>query len=62
MLRKSNLTYLVRISPDAHERLKRLAHKAAREGWESLGVKREDLPTLAAVMAEALVRLEETSK
>jgi len=53
---------MVRIPADAHERLRRLAKKAAKEGWESLGSKRGDLPTMAAVVAEALLRLEETSK
>lgn len=48
----------IRIPAEAHEHAKRLAAKVARDGWRSLGVDRDDLPTLGAVIQEALARIE----
>lgn len=47
----------VRVPASAYERLQQLANRAARDGWKSLGSDRSDLPTMAAVIDEALIRL-----
>lgn len=48
----------VRMRPASYERLQRLAAKAVQNGWQSLGASRSDVPTMTAVIDEALLRLE----
>lgn len=59
MKRRDKPACPVRVTADTYERIQRLAQRAVRNGWNSLGAKREDLPTLAAIISEAVERLEE---
>ena len=52
----------VRVPPGAYARLQRLAARAVHDGWSSLDAERDDLPTLAAVVDEALLKLEVASE
>lgn len=47
----------VRVPGETYTQLKELAARAARDGWRSLGVDRDDPPTLAAVISEAVAWL-----
>lgn len=55
---KRKVAQPVRVLPASYERLQRLAAKAVQSGWQSLGASRADMPTMAAVIDEALLRLE----
>ena len=55
---KRKVAQPVRVLPTSYERLQRLSAKAVQRGWQSLGSARSDLPTMAAVIDEALLRLE----
>jgi hypothetical protein len=49
----------VKIPAEAHETLRELAAYAARHGWASLGIDREDAPTQTALIEEAIRLLAE---
>jgi hypothetical protein len=49
----------VKIPAEAHETLRELAAFAARHGWVSLGIDREDAPTQTALIEEAIRLLAE---
>ena len=44
----------IKIPWDAYETLKALSAYAARHGWESLGISRDDPPTQTALIEEAI--------
>ena len=44
----------VKITNDTHAQLRELCAHAARNGWKSMGVDRDDLPTQAAMIEEAV--------
>ena len=46
----------------AYEEAQALAAHAARYGWSSLGIDREDAPTLAAIIEEAIHQLAKRAK
>jgi hypothetical protein len=46
----------------AYEEAQALTAHAARYGWSSLGIDREDAPTLAAILEEALHLLAKRAK
>ena len=52
----------VRVNAGAYARLQRLAERVTHDGWRSLGAERTDLPTFAAVIDEALLRLDQPSR
>lgn len=49
----------VKITSKAHEALRELATFAARNGWASLGIDRDDPPTQQALIEEAIILLAE---
>ncbi|KAB2893847.1 MAG: hypothetical protein F9K40_16905 [Kofleriaceae bacterium] len=49
----------MKIPAEAHETLRELAAYAARHGWASLGIDREDAPTQTALIEEAIRLLAE---
>ena len=44
----------VKISDDIHAELRRLVAHAAKHGWTAFGVDRDDPPTQAAIIEEAI--------
>jgi hypothetical protein len=52
----------LKIQAETHELLKELAAHAARHGWSSFGIDREDPPTHSAIMEEALKLLDRQRK
>lgn len=48
----------IRIRSSTHERLRRLSERLAREGWASIGVVRNDKPSMTSIVEEALTRIE----
>lgn len=44
----------IKIPWDAYETLRGLARHAARYGWESFGIDRDDTPTQTALIEEAI--------
>jgi hypothetical protein len=59
---KPRVALPVRVTATAYARLQRLAGRAVHDGWRSLDAERTDLPTLAAVIDEALLKLEVASE
>lgn len=49
----------LKIQSETHELLKELAAHAARHGWSSFGIDRDDPPTHSAIMEEALKLLDQ---
>ena len=47
----------IKISVDTHGQLKALIDKIVREGWQHVGADRQDSPTIANVVAEAITAL-----
>lgn len=56
-MKRKSTALPVRVRPETYELLHTLAAKAARDGWKSLGIKREDSPTMAALIDAAVTRL-----
>jgi hypothetical protein len=52
----------VRVQAETYKVLHILAAKAARDGWKSLGVDREDPPTLAAMIDAAVTKLAQSAR
>jgi hypothetical protein len=52
----------IKISTEAHAELRRLAARAASHGWAALGIDRDDLPTQAALLEEAIRLLSERER
>lgn len=48
----------VRVRTADRERLRQLAERVAQHGWSAIGVKRNDKPSMANVLEEALNKLE----
>ncbi len=51
----------VKVSRDAYALARNLMAKASRHGWASLGVDREDPPSVMAIIDEALRRFGQTT-
>jgi hypothetical protein len=52
----------VKIPRAGYETAKRLSELASLHGWSCLGIERTDLPTVAAIVEEALYALEKRAK
>jgi hypothetical protein len=52
----------MKVAPETLDRARALVEHIAQNGWASIGSDRRDPPSIAAVVAEALLMLEQKTK
>jgi hypothetical protein len=53
---------VIKVTRNAYDRVRELSALVAQHGWACVGVKREDLPTMSAILEEAINAFAERAK